>query len=63
MKKGLNAEAFFEFGSPTRTRTTDILINSQTLYQLSYRGSVGHHQVRAAILVQPQSEVKPPAPV
>ncbi len=26
------------FGSPARTRTTDILINSQTLYQLSYRG-------------------------
>ena len=25
-------------GSPTWTRTTDILINSQTLYQLSYRG-------------------------
>ena len=30
------------FGSPTRTRTTDILINSQTLYQLSYRGIVRH---------------------
>ncbi len=25
------------FGSPTWSRTTDILINSQTLYQLSYR--------------------------
>ena len=46
-------------GSPTRTRTTDILINSQTLYQLSYRGSVGHHQVRAGILGQPPGEVKP----
>ena len=34
-------EAFFEFGSPTRTRTRDILINSQSLYQLSYRGIVG----------------------
>ena len=32
--------AFSENGSPTRTRTTDILINSQTLYQLSYRGIV-----------------------
>ena len=25
-------------GSPSWTRTSDILINSQTLYQLSYRG-------------------------
>ena len=29
---------FFIHGSPARTRTLDILINSQTLYQLSYRG-------------------------
>jgi hypothetical protein len=36
-------KAFLEFGSPTRTRTTDILINSQTLYQLSYRG-IGRHR-------------------
>ena len=34
--------AFYLFGSPTRTRTTDPLINSQLLYQLSYRGKVGH---------------------
>ena len=27
-----------ESGSPGRTRTTDKLINSQPLYQLSYRG-------------------------
>ena len=26
-----------EFGSPAWARTTDILINSQALYQLSYR--------------------------
>ena len=25
-------------GSPSKTRTCDILVNSQTLYQLSYRG-------------------------
>ena len=25
-------------GSPGRTRTSDMLINSQPLYQLSYRG-------------------------
>ncbi len=28
-------------GSPTRTRTWDMLINSQPLYQLSYRGMIG----------------------
>ena len=28
----------YEIGSPARTRTTDPLINSQLLYQLSYRG-------------------------
>ncbi len=27
-----------EFGSPTWTRTTDPMINSHLLYQLSYRG-------------------------
>ncbi len=27
-----------EVGSPGWTRTSDILINSQALYQLSYRG-------------------------
>jgi hypothetical protein len=31
---------FLIFGSPTRTRTRDKLINSQSLYQLSYRGIV-----------------------
>ena len=30
------------YGSPTRTRTRDQLINSQSLYQLSYRG-IGWH--------------------
>lgn len=46
------------FGSPTRTRTTDILINSQTLYQLSYRGIALHLEVRGGILVQHPREVK-----
>ena len=40
------------FGSPTRTRTRDQLINSQSLYQLSYRGIGRHREVRAGILVQ-----------
>jgi hypothetical protein len=39
---------FSKGGSPGRTRTSDQLINSQPLYQLSYRGTVG-----AGILVQP----------
>ena len=29
-----------DIGSPGRTRTSDKLINSQPLYQLSYRGTV-----------------------
>jgi hypothetical protein len=28
-------------GSPGRTRTSDMVINSHPLYQLSYRGSTG----------------------
>ena len=31
--------AFWERGSPGRTRTCDPAINSRLLYQLSYRGS------------------------
>ena len=38
MKKALVKRAFSKAGSPTRTRTRDQLINSQPLYQLSYRG-------------------------
>ncbi len=41
-KRTFSRRPFPEFGSPTRTRTTDILINSQTLYQLSYRGISRH---------------------
>ena len=29
---------FIEYGSPGRARTTDRVINSHLLYQLSYRG-------------------------
>ncbi len=28
----------WEYGAPTRTRTADLLITNQLLYQLSYRG-------------------------
>ena len=40
IKSGNNFEVFlkFFFGSSGRTRTCDQLINSQLLYQLSYRG-------------------------
>ena len=32
---------FIDFdGAPTRTRTADLLITNQLLYQLSYRGRV-----------------------
>ena len=29
------------YGAPTRTRTADLLITNQLLYQLSYRGTRG----------------------
>ena len=31
--------AILEDGAPTRTRTADLLITNQLLYQLSYRGT------------------------
>ena len=50
------------FGSPTRTRTTDILINSQTLYQLSYRGiSICSYEAGAAFWDRPKSKSSIPA--
>ena len=35
-----NSNGRRKIGSPGRTRTSDKLINSQPLYQLSYRGTV-----------------------
>ena len=32
--------ASVRFGSPGRTRTSDRVVNSHLLYQLSYRGTV-----------------------
>ena len=57
-KKASGLRPLHEYGSPGRTRTSDQLINSQPLYQLSYRG-----MVRGGILGQPPGEVKPTAPV
>ena len=51
-EKGLRLKAYLEFGSPARTRTTDPMINSHLLYQLSYRGM---QVFRAGILGQPKS--------
>ena len=33
-------------GAPTRTRTADLLITNQLLYQLSYRGTAGAIMVK-----------------
>ena len=33
-----SSTGFLEFGSPGRARTSDPMINSHLLYQLSYRG-------------------------
>ena len=38
---GNHSETLDVIGSPARTRTTDPLVNSQLLYQLSYRGIFG----------------------
>ena len=41
VKKGLpNLEALVLFGAGTKSRTRDLLITSQLLYQLSYAGDV-----------------------
>ncbi len=37
-KKASLKDAFFVKCSPARTRTSDIVVNSHSLYQLSYRG-------------------------
>ncbi len=37
-----------ENGAPTRTRTADLLITNQLLYQLSYRGTRADLRARAA---------------
>ena len=43
--------AFIEYGAGDRSRTYDLLITSQLLYQLSYAGKTeGYTQQRAAIL-------------
>ncbi len=36
----MNSQPLGFFGSPSKTRTCDRVINSHLLYQLSYRGSV-----------------------
>jgi hypothetical protein len=36
----MSPTAILEIGSPGRTRTSDKVVNSHLLYQLSYRGSV-----------------------
>ena len=46
-KKALAEEGFLVSGSPGRTRTSDQLINSQPLYQLSYRGMTLSRSTRA----------------
>ena len=48
---GLDCVAFKEFGSPTRARTRDPMINSHLLYQLSYRGIESRILLRDVTLV------------
>ena len=55
--KGINVTLSFQIsclmnftGAPTRTRTADLLITNQLLYQLSYRGTRGPHNWIAGFL-------------
>ena len=43
------------YGAPTRTRTADLLITNQLLYQLSYRGTRGRHLRVHARLRNPEN--------
>ena len=38
MITGLKVQSYWNFGSPTWTRTRDLRINSPSLYRLSYQG-------------------------
>ena len=41
------------YGAGTKSRTRDLLITSQLLYQLSYTGVMGEEYTRMAWLVNP----------
>ena len=43
----------FEYGAGTKSRTRDLLITSQLLYQLSYTGVMGDEYTRMFELVNP----------
>jgi hypothetical protein len=43
----------FQIGSPGRTRTSDKVVNSHLLYQLSYRGSERHPVGGARLIANP----------
>ena len=50
MRKGAEAPQLIDlFGSASRTRTYDPVINSHLLYQLSYRGRGAHCKGQAAL--------------
>ncbi len=46
-KKQSPALRGFEYGAGTRSRTRDLLITSQLLYQLSYTGFEGRHYIHS----------------
>ncbi len=48
-KKPTDRWAFLKFGAGTRSRTRDLLITSQLLYQLSYTGKEGGHYIYAVL--------------
>ena len=46
-------EGFVLYGAGTRSRTRDLLITSQLLYQLSYTGVMGCEYIESDALVNP----------
>lgn len=47
-------ELLEEVGSPGRARTADLVINSHSLYRLSYRGTKGPYVKASAAIGQSQ---------
>ena len=56
MKRPPSGDLLQEFGSPGRTRTTDQVINSHPLYQLSYRGIDCSRSAAGAELSLPRAD-------
>ncbi len=55
MADPIKKSAIVVYGSPARTRTTDMVVNSHPLYRLSYWGR-DQFFITAAVFCQPENE-------